>query len=138
MVKTYFYTISPVYLDRKETPFDSDIHALQNQVGGLFEHFILSENLNQYHIDSWINDEGKLDNLEPLAILCDVNDGSIIDYIAGPICFTKYDDDGTTYGLTKDDIKRIDKWLDKLPKVPFAWGDTFYPVFRIDGFIKPW
>lgn len=101
------------------TPYDSDFKALQKQVGGCFEHWDIFPVNSPYwslihgtmHIDSWINDEGKLIGLPPTVPLIDQN-GEVYDVVVGNICFLRSDDQGESYGLTLDECREVIKTFD--------------------------
>lgn len=65
----------------------------QALVDGRVECIALSE-----RIDLWCNDEGKLNNMPPVAAIHD-SDGRLVDVIAGPCFIASHDDEGNTTGL---------------------------------------
>lgn len=146
MTETYFLTLKSVPMSNKGKifaythfpyvePFNESLKALQEQVGGLLEHFIINEGLNQLYIDMWIDDEGKLKGHKPTFLLCD-DDGNPVDSIVGNCVFTKYDTDGNTYGLTQDDINEVMAWLGTLPFAPVRKNDdgSLDYAFIVKGF----
>ena len=91
-------------------PFDDELSYLQNLVGGLIDHCSWFKELNDHFIDIWIDDEGKIKELEPTLII--TKDHNVIEYLAGNLVFSKYSADGETYGLTLDEIDRYVKpWI---------------------------
>ena len=90
-------------------PFNSELKYLQSLVGGLIEHYIIDEELNDLHIDMWIDDEGKLKNLKPTIAL--MNDGQLVDVIFGNCVFSKYNDEGETLGLEEYEVGIVDRWI---------------------------
>lgn len=106
-------------------PYDNDYKALQEQVGGFFDHFdIFAPNTEEWHnihglhhIDSWINDEGKLLNL-PLTIPLTA-DGRIFDFICGNICFLRSDEMGESYGLKLSEMLEVMRAFHFAYELPF-------------------
>lgn len=86
-------------------PFSEELTYLNHLVGGMIENYKISEYLNQYRIDMWIDDNGKFKDLRPTWAL-GVN-GEVYDVIFGNCVFSKYDEQGYTHGLTIDDINRV-------------------------------
>ena len=73
-------------LELKEKEIDNSLKALQNEVGGYIEIPSFSRKLSENNIDMIINEEGKVNRLQPqLAIY---QDNKIIDVICGNIIFT--------------------------------------------------
>lgn len=97
----------------KAKPFEDTLEYLQNLVGGYIEHFVIDEELNNQHIDMWINEDGKMQKLKPTFAL--EYDGKLIDIIVGNCVFTKYDDEGNTLGLTIQETQIVSNWLASLP-----------------------
>lgn len=146
MTETYFLTLKSVPMTNKGKvfaythfpyvePFNESLEALQEQVGGLIEHFIIDESLNDRRIDMWIDDEGKLKGHKPTFLLCD-KDGNPLDAIVGNCVFTKYDGDGNTFGLSQEDINIVMSWLGTLPFVPVHKNDdeSLEYAFVVKGF----
>lgn len=91
-------------------PFDPELKYLQKLVGGYIEHFIIDEGLNQFHIDMWIDEEGKFkEGLTPSFAL--MHDGQLYDVIFGNCVFSKYDGQGETFGLSLDEVNIVIKYL---------------------------
>lgn len=113
-------------------PFDPELKYLQNLVGGYIEHFIISQDLNELHIDMWIDDEGKLkQGLKPTFALL-VN-GEFHDYISGNCVFSKYTDEGETVGLSQDEVLIVIRWLTDQPVVGLMKRDgSSVPVIAVD------
>lgn len=124
MSQTYFLrikSVGPGVIDMSMDSFSEELKALQNQVGGTIEHFYLHEYLTKRSIDMWIDDEGKLKNLKPSILL--FHDGKMIDYISGNCVFTRFDDEGNTYGLTDDDMRDVREFLYRLPIAEYECRD---------------
>lgn len=129
MKETYFLTLRSIAEENKGRivaythfpyiePFSEALEALQKQVGGHIESFYI-EALEKHHIDMWIDEEGKLkDGLKPTFVIMD-RDDNLIDFIVGNCVFTRFDDEGNTYGLDREDIDIVFKWLGSLPVVVF-------------------
>lgn len=123
--KTYFLKVKEVrqngVIEMSMEEFDPSLKALQNQVGGFIEHYIIDEALNQRRIDMWIDEEGKMKNLRPTFLL--MHDGEMYDYISGPCVFTKYDSEGETYGLTDEDMEAVREFLYHTPCAEYTTRD---------------
>ena len=76
---------------------------LHSAVDGYIEH--IPTELEKFNIDVWCNEEGKLRGLEPTLLL--THNGVVYDTVVGNVVFTRFNDEGETLPLTKDDIKRI-------------------------------
>ncbi len=134
-VQTYFLTLvntgkkddsGRYILEWHKYLYDDDFHALQKQVGGYFEHFDIFPPRSDawldihghLHIDSWVNDEGKVRNLPPTIPLLDT-DGAVLDFIAGNICFIKSDEIGESYGLKLSDMGAVMRAFHFFFELPF-------------------
>ena len=119
--------------------YDDDFHALQRQVGGPFEHFDIFpprsdawQNIHGYlHIDSWVNDEGKLRNLPPTIPILDT-DGAVLDAIVGDICFIKSNELGESYGLNLSDMLEVMRAFHFTFELPFDLHIDDYTGFTGD------
>lgn len=99
-----------VRLQHKLVELDSDktigwkpISDLLN--GAFIEHVNYNRTLRENNIDIWVDDCGKLEGLEPSVIL--MEDGEILDVLAGNVVFTSFDDEGNTLPLSEEQIKII-------------------------------
>lgn len=116
MNETYFLTLqnTGVNLQWHLTPYETDFKALQRQVGGNFDHWDIFTPKSrewalihaQMHIDSWINDDGKILNLSATIPLIDQH-GEMYDIIVGNICFLRSDELGESYGLTLPECRCV-------------------------------
>jgi hypothetical protein len=83
-----------------------DYKVMQKAVGGLIERVYLSQELEDMNIDAYCNEEGKLHDLKPSAVVYDrdraYTDEGLIDVIAGPILFVGHDGEGGTIGLSTE------------------------------------
>lgn len=84
---------------------ETNLKDMQKAVGGFIEHIAIFKDLENMHVTTWINESGKIKYLPKLIDIKD-KDGSVIDYIAGNMVFTreKLDD---VLPLSVDDIKEI-------------------------------
>lgn len=96
------------FFDNKEK---MELEGMQKVVGGLIELLWVNDEFNKMKIDLFINEEGKLNNLEPTAVMLG-DDNKILDVIAGPILITATDGEGETIPLTEEQIKYIEENLD--------------------------
>lgn len=93
------------FLQWRLTPYDDDFHALQREVDGCFELCQIFEPWSDkwvqlyqnLRINTWVNDEGKLDGLPMTWPL--ISQNQIVDVLVGNICFTLAGDGGESYGL---------------------------------------
>ena len=113
--RTYFFVYRGIErsnhaLKCELRPFNEELHYLQDLVGGYLEHFIISDHLNDLHIDMWIDEEGKLKTLEPTWALLDQED-QLVDVIYGNCVFSKYNDEGETLGLSMDEVRIVEDFL---------------------------
>lgn len=82
------------------------LEYMQKQVKGWIEIPYLSDALNARRIDIVINEEGKLEGMEPNMLL--LGDGfDVIDVIVGDILFVAHDGEGGTIGLSDEQIKDL-------------------------------
>lgn len=96
-------------LELKEKEIDNSLKALQNEVGGYIEIPSFSRKLSENNIDMIINEEGKVNRLQPqLAIY---QDNKIVDVICGNIIFASANEDGETIGLTDEQIEVVKEVL---------------------------
>ena len=96
-------------LELKEKEIDNSLKALQNEVGGYIEIPSFSRKLSENNIDMIINEEGKVNRLQPqLAIY---QDNKIVDVICGNIIFASANEDGKTIGLTDEQIEIVKEVL---------------------------
>lgn len=79
---------------------------MQEQVKGLIEIPYLSDALNARRIDIVINEEGKLEGMDPNMLLLG-DDFDVIDVIVGDILFVAHDGQGGTIGLSDEQIKDL-------------------------------
>jgi hypothetical protein len=76
---------------------------IRNAVEGYIEALRLSETCTL-----WINEEGKINELEPNFFLLD-RAGNRVDYVAGNVIFTGVDENGDTVSLSEEDVKLIEE-----------------------------
>ena len=96
-------------LELKEKEIDNSLKALQNEVGGYIEIPSFSRKLSENNIDMIINEEGKVNRLQPqLAIY---QDNKIVDVICGNIIFASANEDDDTIGLTDEQIEVVKEVL---------------------------
>ena len=82
------------------------LEYMQKQVKGFIEIPYLSDALNARRIYIVINEEGKLEGMEPNMLL--LGDGfDVIDVIVGDILFVAHDGEGGTIGLSDEQIKDL-------------------------------
>lgn len=95
-----------------------EYEELHNAVGGCIEHANFSKMLDQIGVDMWVDEEGKLKELNPSCAIVDVTvyGPRIIDIINGNIVFTskfsngifkKKEIDGEAHSLSHSQISQI-------------------------------
>lgn len=94
-----------------EEDYKSTYALLRDNVEGSIEHISWIKAFDERGIDLWINDEGKLIDLDPTVALFD--DGNIVEVLNGNIVFSRYDSDGKTLPLTDEDITFIKNYMNK-------------------------
>jgi len=88
-----------------------DYKVMQEAVGGRIERVYLCQELEDMDIDAYVNEEGKILDLRPSAVVYDrdkvYTDGGLLDVIAGPILFVGHDGEGGTVGLNPEQSEWI-------------------------------
>lgn len=97
-------------LDKKVLNQEDTLGSLQSSVGGHIERVPLPI-LENEGIDVWVNEEGKLQNLNPAVLV--VHNGEPIDVICGNIAFAGHDGEGGTIELTKEQEAMVEKIMEK-------------------------
>lgn len=93
-----------VFLDDEDT-----LKALQESVGGLIERVYVNDDMERLKIDLYVNEEGKLLDLEENALI--IRDGSTFDVLVGPMIFVSCNEEGETVGLSAEQIEYIIKYI---------------------------
>lgn len=88
--------------EKKITEIKNHFKEFQNLVDGYFEVSYLSKKLSEQGICIYINEEGKLLDLEPSILI--VKDNQLLDYLVGTCVFTAYDGNGETISLSEEQI----------------------------------
>jgi hypothetical protein len=89
-------------LKEYEIEQENDTYEIvRTAVGGYIEALRLSDTCTL-----WINEEGKINELEPNFILTD-RAGNQVDFVVGDVIFTGVDEEGYTVGLSQEDIELI-------------------------------
>jgi hypothetical protein len=79
--------------------FENTYDMINYHVEGLIERLPYFQEFNERDIDIWINEEGKLINLPPTAVVVDKESQKILDVIHGSWVFAKHDGSGETVPL---------------------------------------
>lgn len=120
--KTYFLTlVNDGYgqLTWSKKDYCEDLESLQKEVGGLIqcaEWFF--PNLQERNIDTWVNEEGKLEGLPITTIL--KNDGNLLEVLVGNLCFIRHDDEGNSFGLTEEDVDFVKSEIKRILTKPLT------------------
>lgn len=88
---------------------DSDFRSIQKIVGGNFDLFRYSPILNESRIDIFLNDEGKMNGLEPTIVVLEQGTDKVLDYIVGNVLIASTNDCGDTISLSKEQIDIVEK-----------------------------
>lgn len=102
-----------------EMEHDISLEQMQEIVGGLIEPVYI-QLFAERNIDIWVNEEGKILNLQPSCFV--TNGKETVDILVGNILFTKSDNDGGTTPLTNDDIQFIQDNMTMVSRV-FTYQD---------------
>ncbi|WP_281790413.1 MULTISPECIES: DUF3846 domain-containing protein [Erysipelotrichaceae] len=87
-----------------------NLSVMQNAVRGLIENVSLFfPKLEQMGIDAWANEEGKLNRMDPSALV--YQDNELVEVLTGPLLFTRYDEEGRTLPIKNDDFFLIGEAL---------------------------
>lgn len=86
-----------------EAEIENTLETLQSLVDGKIENVY---ELDPDDINIWINDEGKLNRLNPNFFIYDGQD-----IVVGTAIFTGFNEDGENVSLTKKQKKRVYKYL---------------------------
>lgn len=81
------------------------LEYMQGIVGGYIEMPYLSEALDSRKIDIVINEEGKLEGLEPNMMV--MHKGQIVDIVVGDMLFVANDGQGNTIGLDDKQLEYL-------------------------------
>lgn len=84
---------------------------LSSAVGGWLERVTFNRELQENGIDVWIDEEGKLKNLQPTVVI--ESNMAVIEVLAGPLVFTGNKGDGESYALTDEQIECIKEVLSR-------------------------
>jgi len=125
--------------EQGKEPYTKEVNCLEDEqeiVGGLITAIYPVD--VEYDSDSVCligNDESKLLNLEPIALLRD-EDGQVYDCLNGTFFLTRCNDDGDAIDVTDDDIRTFTEWwrTHKIDK-----GSRIYNVCKKyvhDNFLK--
>lgn len=97
-----------------EVKSENDTYEIVSKaVGGYVEALRLSETCTL-----WLNEEGKLNDLEPNFFLLD-RAGNRVDVVVGNVIFTGVDSEGYTVSLSEEDIKLIEERFENRIEMKF-------------------
>ena len=108
-----------------------ELEDMQELVGGLVECMRIDFGVDDYPVfaDVWLNEEGKINNLNPNFAL--FNEDGIVDVVVGDV-FIADSRDGETIGLSDEQAKVIPQVFDILHANFHKNGDdSFYPISLI-------
>lgn len=91
----------------KEIEIEEGLKSLQKEVDGFIEIPYINEELYKNNIDIIINEEGKLDGLDPSIAVIDKETNEPLDLLVGNVLFTGFTEEGETVGLTDEQISII-------------------------------
>lgn len=91
----------------KDGYVDSNLESMQELVDGYISYPVLSSDYDRLGIDTCINDEGKLIELEPSCVIVNNEDNRFLDYVAGNIVFTAHDNNGDMIDLTDEQARFV-------------------------------
>lgn len=88
------------------------LQELQKSVGGHIRQVPFFKELDKRDINCWVNEDGKLLNLDLTAIIFDQEENEFIDSLAGNVVFSKSENKGS--GLNEEDICYIKEMFGRL------------------------
>ena len=102
-----------------------ELKDMQAMVGGYIECLHVGNG-----VDMWLNDEGKLYGL-PVNLVLGSPEREILDTIQGDVFFASCDDEGTTIGLTDEQVNWVKQKLDSghFATAQTEHGLEFVPVW---------
>lgn len=104
--------------DLEVTKIPNDLQSKQKIVGGYIEHLQITENIGII-----LNEEGKLEQLEPTLLLLDKG-GNILDYIAGNCFFVGIQPNNPNFvNLSEKSINYLKQNIKKLNKFDRVTGE---------------
>jgi Domain of unknown function (DUF3846) len=88
--------------------FEHSLENMQEAVGGGIE-AITGEYFNETgrEITIWLNGEGKLKGLQPNFAILKTGTNRLLDIVVGDVLITAIDEEGSTVGLTDDELKVV-------------------------------
>lgn len=105
----------------KELELPNTLDSLQEQVGGYIEMPFLSKDLHDLNIDMVINEEGKLNGMEPTLVL--LQGRKVVEVICGPILFVSHDNRGNTVSLNHSQMEYLKSTVFKAESVVLMKGN---------------
>lgn len=97
----------------KQQDIGTGLEELQKIVGGYIEIPFLSRVFRDHAIDMIINEEGKfIEGLKAEIAIVNEEKGNILDIVYGNCIFASHDDEGSTIGLTEEQIKVVEEELE--------------------------
>lgn len=99
---------------------------LQKEVEGLIDIPYFGEDLESKKINIVINDEGKINMLNPSIVVMDKSGHRMLDVIAGNAIFIGYNEEGDSISLDDKQCDYIEEILSD--KTKLAGEDGIYPV----------
>lgn len=100
-----------------------ELEDMQKAVEGYIELLWVNDGFNKMKIDFFIDEEGKLKNAEPTAVMLG-DDDQVLDVVAGPILITATDGEGETIPLNEEQMSYIKENLADCAGVLFK-GDRY-------------
>lgn len=91
----------------KQQVEELSLQELQKSVGGHIRQVPFFKELDKRDINCWVNEDGKLLNLDLTAIIFDQEENEVIDLLVGNVIFSKSENKGSE--LNEEDICYIKK-----------------------------
>jgi hypothetical protein len=92
--------------------FDHTLKNMQSVVGGYLEAIRLGSVVEGREITIWLNEEGKLEQLEPNFAIVRKKGLELLDVVVGDVLITSCDDEGNTVGLNDEELELVKSKFD--------------------------
>lgn len=112
MVKTYQIVLHEITLEAEIKPYEDGLEPLYSDIQcSTIDHTSAIDILRDSNIDIWLDDEGLLKERPPVFVFID-SYGLFTGALVGNLVFQKHDNDGNSYGLTKEEADTIVEWIE--------------------------
>lgn len=107
----YMVVLKEKSLEMEIMPFREGIQPLYEIIQcDTIDHSSAIDDLNERHIDMWVDDEGLLKSRCPVFVFLD-DDDNVQGQIVGNVVFQKSNDEGESYGFTMEEAQMVMYWI---------------------------